>query len=100
SPCRQTVIFLVLWRATGLYPMRANSSSSLSDSGWANSTNSKPSVPAGLSAEITAGGASCGNGPILAPPEQSERWDKNIIAPVQGACNRMPQEGNLCVDRA
>jgi predicted amidohydrolase len=33
--------------------------------GWANSTNSKPLVPAGLSSEILARGASWGNGPIV-----------------------------------
>ena len=44
--------------------MRVKSSASFSGSGWANSTNSKPSVPAGLAALITAFGALCGKGPM------------------------------------
>src|SRR3979490_233555 len=57
-------MFLVRWRATGAYPISLNSACSCSGRGCAYSTNSKPSVPIGLSAEIVAAGASCGNGPM------------------------------------
>jgi len=64
SPWRKTVIFLVLWRATGTYPISLNSACNCSGCGWAYSTNSKPSVPIGLASDIVAAGASCGNGPM------------------------------------
>src|SRR5262245_33880983 len=49
--------------------MRVKRSRSFSGSGWENSTNSNPSVPAGLSLVISAGGASCGKGPMALPPQ-------------------------------
>src|SRR3979409_777234 len=57
-------MFLVRWRATGAYPMSLNNACSASGCGCAYSTNSKPSVPIGLSALTVAAGASCGNGPM------------------------------------
>ena len=53
--------------------MRVNSSASFSGSGCANSTNSKPSVPAGLLSLIVAGGASCGKGPMISSIGVGER---------------------------
>ena len=49
SPCRCSVTFLLRWRAVTGNPMRANSARSCSGSGAVYSTNSKPSVPIGLS---------------------------------------------------
>src|SRR6056297_989762 len=45
--------------------MRVKSARSSSGSGCANSTNSKPSVPAGFSGEISDFGAEWGNGPMM-----------------------------------
>src|SRR4051794_12520527 len=51
--------------ATTLKPMVLKRRSRACGSGWQYSTNSKPSVPIGFSSEISAGGASCGNGPMV-----------------------------------
>src|SRR3954467_11824425 len=61
-------MFLRLWRATGAKPISLNSACNSSGLGWAYSTNSKPSVPIGLSALMVAAGASCGNGPMAESP--------------------------------
>src|SRR5271169_3658885 len=52
-------------RATAVKPIVSNRPLSFSGSGWANSTNSMPSVPMGLESLIAAGPASCGNGPMM-----------------------------------
>ncbi len=61
SPCLCSVTFLLRWRAATGKPMRSNSVRSSSGSGAVYSTNSKPSVPIGLS-KRSAMVASCGNG--------------------------------------
>src|SRR5262245_3796874 len=60
SPWRCSVTFLLRWRALTGNPMRANSARSSSGSGAVYSTNSKPSVPIGLSkrSAIACSGAS------------------------------------------
>ena len=60
SPWRYSVTSFERCCATAANPMVSNSRQSFSGSVEAYSTNSKPSVPIGLSSLIVAGGASCG----------------------------------------
>src|SRR5262249_33659913 len=66
--------------------MHSKSVLSRSGSGWANSTNSNPSVPAGFSALMVAGGASWGKGPMA----NTLRWKRSeckvTAVPPRSAC--------------
>ena len=64
SPWRYSVTFLERWRPPAQNPWARTARAIPQDSGCAYSTNSKPSVPIGLSALTVAAGASCGNGPM------------------------------------
>src|SRR3984893_5965558 len=58
--------------------MSLNSACSCSGLGCAYSTNSKPSVPIGLSGLMVAAGASCGNGPLRISSELVESSFRHI----------------------
>src|SRR5690606_12500683 len=82
------------WRATAAKPIDWNSAPSACGSGAVYSTNSKPSVPIGLTASIAAGSAICCRVPIAySPPPgwSSGRRPGRVIAPgtaVQQAISR------------
>ena len=60
SPWRHRVTSLARWRATGWKPRVSNRPASAAVSGAVYSTNSKPSVPAGLSQRLRAGPGALG----------------------------------------
>ncbi len=73
-------------------PMSSSTVLSAAGSGWANSTNSKPSVPIGLWALISAGGASWGKGPMAS--SSGDRNDGDSV--VRIVCKERAKGRVLC----